>query len=436
MAPPPPPPLPRLLPRPLVLETDIEELSRAVRVLRSVVVVNLGHEASTYHARAGKHLASNRTDAFSYGGMYECLVHSIDQVVVTSWKEVIASHHEGIEAILQSIGHYMQWMPPSRGVAPPLPTVLCFGSNHKMAIVQRIERLYSDIFDCFYRGADARESRYIFRVEHAYYVVEMEEETLRHRRLPDQAALIGYLGRGRTTFGRVVLDRNALNDSLLPLIYKFNKPAVVQFFYRDSGGSLELYVLDEHGSLFHDRNALGGGEHFLSHYRAFFDNVLQRQYFQLADFLDERSDGIQIEFHRLGRDGRGQWQVKRVEIAREPPRKGYFDVQVLAEEDESGEPLFTIYCGEREFSSLEHGPRLFDEVARHIVAQRRGGATYPIFITDLDLPPAMFDQYGGGAVPTVEFLGHKREIERRLNEALERHRQPAPPVRQLRPPRA
>lgn len=407
----------KLLPRELVLETNIEDLGRAVRILRSVIVVNLGVEADTFHARAGKLLASNRTDAFSYGGMYECLVHSFDQILVTSWKEVIASRHNGIDAILQCIAGYMQWMPPSKGTPPPRPKVLCFNPHHRMTITQRVERLYAEVIDCFYNGPEAQENRYVFSVEHGYYVLWMEEDLLRYQRVDSLNGLLNILEQGRQTFGKVVLDRAALHDTLLPLIYKFNKADVVQFFFKDNGQSVEVYVIDERGALFYEKSEFAGADYFLSHYRSFFDAVLQRQYYQLAGFLDEASDGVQVEYHRLRRDQQGQWQVQRADTSRLGPSRGQFDVQVLVEEDEQGQHLFTIYCGEREFSTLDSGAAIFTEVARHILSTRKGGRVYPIFITDIDLPPSMFADYSGGSVPTVEFLKYKREIEQKLNQA-------------------
>ena len=425
--------LEKLFPRQMVLATNIEDLGRAVHVLKSAVIVNLGTEANTYHGRAGKHLASNRTDAFSYGGMYECLVESFDQVLVTSWKEVIASHHRGIDAILQSIGNYMKRMPPSRGVPPPLPVILCFSSSHKMAITQRIERLYRDIFDCFYGAPAEQANRFVFCVEHSYYVLEMAGDTLRHHYLASFSELLKHLEQGRQGFGQVVTDRYALNDTLLPLIYSLNKEGVVQCFLRDNGASVELFVIDERGALYYEKTASSSSDYILGHYGSFFDAVLQRQYYQLANFLDEQSDGIQVAYYRLRRDGQGQWQARRTDAHAAGQRRGLFDVQVLAQEGEQGEVLFTIYCGVQEFSSLEYGAELFNEVAAFILGKRQQSRLYPIFITDLDLPPSLFAAYGDEGVPTIEFLKYKREIEGQLNGALNRQIAHGDNVRRLPP---
>lgn len=100
-------------------------------------------------------------------------------------------------------------------------------------------------------------------------------------------------------------------------------------------------------------------------------------------------------------------------------RRGYFNVQVIAAQDDENRSAFTIYCEEQEFSSIEYGGDLFKIVAGYVVKQRQGGQRYPIFITDLDLPPGMLGEYSSSRVLTADFLSYKRNIEFKLNEALQ-----------------
>ncbi len=418
-------------PRQMVLETCIEDLGRAVRILRSAIVVNLGGDLGH---KEGRHLASNRTDAFSYGGLYECLVHSVDQVLITSWKEVLTSHYDGIAGILTGISNYLHTMPPSRGIAPPIPDVFCFSANHRMAIQQRIERLYQDVIDCFYSGLASLGNNYIFGVGHGYYVLYLEDDVLKFQRLSSLKELMTYLGRGRAAFGKVVLDRYALHDTLLPLMYKHSKPGVVQLFFKENGPTVEVYVIDERGSLFYEKSDFFGSDYLLTHYQSFFDSVLQRQYYQLADFLDEVGDGIDVEYFRLARDSRGQWQVRRSDPNR-ANRAGFFELQVLAEEGLDGveSSNFTLYCNDREFSSLEYGDDLYMAVAKHILSRRRSLKRYPIFITDMDLPASQFADFGNGQVPTIEFLRAKHDIEMKLNLAVQFLSQTSKTVSPIKP---
>lgn len=410
----------RILPARKVLETSVEDLGRAARILQAVVVVNFGNDLLVSHMRNGQHLASNRTDAFSYGGMHENLVKSFDMILLNSWKEVITSHYEGTANILGCVAAYFKMMPPAKGVAPPLPKVLCYSSNHRVTIQQRLERLCADLIDCFYGGRERLSSRYVMQVGRDYHVLHFDDENLRYHSLPNYGELLRHLGKGRQGFGQVVIDRHALQETLLPLIYRFNKAGVVQLFYRENGINADVYVLDENGSLFQQETDFFDSELLLGHFRRFFDSVLQRQFYQLAESGSESSGELQVEYYQVSRDRQGQLQVARRDACMVFERRGYFNVQVIAAQEEEGRSSLTIYCDDNEFSSVEFGGDLFTAVASHIMRKRLGNQRYPIFITDLDLPSAMLGDYADGRAPTVDFLTYKKSIESKLNEALQR----------------
>ncbi len=67
------------------------------------------------------------------------------------------------------------------------------------------------------------------------------------------------------------------------------------------------------------------------------------------------------EFHQITRHGQG-WRIATLE-PQPGTRSRYFNVQVIAGVSDSNRPEFTIYIDAREFSSLEFGERLFQEVA-------------------------------------------------------------------------
>lgn len=421
--------LEKTLPASRILETDIEDLGRAVRVLQSVLVINLGHDPLVELRRSGAHLASNRTDAFSYGGMYGSLIGSVDQILLTSWKEVITSHFEAAEGLLDCLSNYFRMAPPSRGLAPPRPTILCYTQNHAITIRQRIERLVDDLVECFYGGCEKQNNRFIFCVQRDYYVLYFEDDVLRYQRISDHGELLRYLSKGRQSFGQVIMDANVISDNLLPLVFKFNKPGVVQFFYkRESGGQAEIYVVDENGSLFCQKYEVANEECLLGHYCRFFGAVLQRQLFQIVGQGGQGAEEIEVEYYSVGRDRQGQYQVSR-RAPHDGDKRSYTSIQVIASREDDSGSAFTIYCDEKEFSSLEYGSNLFNEIAGYILARRKSRQLYPVYITDIDLTPEMFADYPAGHVPVVEFLNYKKSIEARLNQALDHVKQ----VRPLKP---
>jgi adenylate cyclase class 1 len=80
--------------------------------------------------------------------------------------------------------------------------------------------------------------------------------------------------------------------------------------------------------------------------------------------------------------------------------------------------MFTVYCQDHEFSTMQHGARLFDEVARHIMSLRHSQQDYPIYITDVDVSFPVLNSEPG-KVQTSHYLNFKYKIEGYLNQALE-----------------
>ncbi len=409
--------LEKQLPPSKLMETNVENLGRAARVSQALIVVNMGGNPLVEHRRSGKHLASNRTDAFSYGGMYESLISSFDILVMNSWKEVVVSHYYGIDNILSGVSAYFKQMPPSKGNPPPVPKVLCYSSNHIMTIQQMVTRLFEELIECFYGGSEKLHNRYIMNVRSDFYVLYMDDDILRFQRLPSYAELVRYLGKGRQHFGQVTIYQTALQNTILPLIYKFNRQNVVQLFYKEKGKTAEVYVLDENGSLYFNEVDYVDGELLLSQFGRFFDSILQRRFYQSVGQGDDVS-GQDIEYYQVVRNRQGTYQVGKREASNEPARKGYLNVQVIASNDGEDNAAVTIYCDEQEFSSLEYGSDLFSKVAAYVVKKRSSGHTYPIFVTDVDLPPDLLSQYPEGNAPTADFLNYKKSIENKLNEAL------------------
>ena len=95
----------------------------------------------------------------------------------------------------------------------------------------------------------------------------------------------------------------------------------------------------------------------------------------------------------------------------------YLEVKVVVDA-ETPQPAVRVFCDGLEYSSLEHGQAVFARVVEQVLAARRSGEPYPVYVTDVDLS-ALDDRPGaGGLTPTVRYLHYKAEVERRLNQAL------------------
>ena len=78
---------------------------------------------------------------------------------------------------------------------------------------------------------------------------------MRYSKLGGYGELMQYLSNNQPVFSPVVIDRYALSDDLLPVVFKLNRPGVIQVVYRVLSEQAEVYVVDERGSLFNQRMA-------------------------------------------------------------------------------------------------------------------------------------------------------------------------------------
>lgn len=408
----------KIFPLGQAMETVIDDLSRPARVVHTAVLMNVGLDPFLQHTREGRHLTTTRTDALSYSGLGENLAVTFDQVVVTTWKEVLTYRYSGVDGLLSCLGEYLQWSPPSSDMRPPAPAVYCFSSVRGDAISKRIKELFEDVIACYYGAPAGRSARYVLAVEQTFFTLRLDNDSLHYEKIGPYGNLLVHLSQGQIGFSPVVIDRYALGDTLLPPIFKLNRAGVVQVVYRIDGATADVYVVDERGSLFNQRISYFDRGALIDHFRVFFDAVLKRQQFDIS--IDNTDmPAMEVEFYEAVKDERGG--RKLVQVYPDPVRRGghYYKVQVIGEVLANGQPSFSIYCNEVEFAGLSYGDQLFREVAAFVLQGRRSGQRYPIYITDIDGPRTMFSTEPGGRVQTIHFLKYKKQIEERLNAALE-----------------
>jgi adenylate cyclase class 1 len=80
--------------------------------------------------------------------------------------------------------------------------------------------------------------------------------------------------------------------------------------------------------------------------------------------------------------------------------------------------MFKVYCENKEYSTMEHGDSLYRLIAEHIVSLRKNKATYPIYITDLDLSRSLIGNELT-EIQTIHYLNYKKYFENKLNAILD-----------------
>jgi adenylate cyclase class 1 len=213
------------------------------------------------------------------------------------------------------------------------------------------------------------------------------------------------------------MDKQMLDDSPLGLVLEQNREGVLQMFYQVRGGRAQVYILDERGSLFHQRVAFHDRYTLLGQFQNFLDSMRYRlSNMNVPNGLHENENFL---YYQINRNNQDQYVLDPVTIAPASGPLRYMDVQIIGDLEDEQHSSFSIFCGNREFSALEFGKSLFGKVAEYITRKRSSGSSYPIYITDIDVNPTMLMNGSPDGVQSVHFLNYKKRIESLLNEALQ-----------------
>lgn len=405
------------LPLELFDSTEMEDFAAPAHLMVNMLYLNAGVRTTEAMLTTRNLAAMGHTDPFNHGHRQTSLVLSLDHLQVNSWREVLVQRYTGGTTVVECLCNYLKWFPRSAGIVPEVPAVFTSDSSLGSAVGQRVEGLFREVIGLFYDKKRGPSTRYVVSVGRSHYLIEMEEDVPRYVEHVSLQSLIQYLGNIGEHFHRMVFDERSLKESFLPLIYSYNKPDVVQFFFHHGAGGIDVFVLDEKGALFNQRYTLEDGDVLLAHFMRFFSAISKRVNFMLQDAAEEHHI-VGEEYYELFTDALGRHTMEFVDTSRCRPGKQFFSLQVLVELNEQGESVFTLYGDGKEFSTLEYGADLFRRVVAHVLEHRRGHEHYPIYITDVSLDRAVIGEERADKLQTVRYLEYKRRIEEHINRYL------------------
>ena len=370
--------------------------------------INAGIDPMGAMTQKGIHRISDQSDALSYSAFHQNLVVSIDQITMNSWGEIVCQQYNGENALLDCLVSFTRLIPPDSGINLPKLSVRCHCLTRASSIANRVSELFSDIINCYYKGLNPGNLRYILEVENLLYLIQFKRSVPVIRGMRNQEELLLVLREPQQNFSPIVVDRYALSKHPLKVVVQTNEEHKVQVFYQRQGDLAVVVIADELGSMFCTQKIFFSEKTVLNPIRHFLENIQQRR----------ASQGVvaSVAYYEIQRSANGELQAQRKQFT--PPEKmnQYHNVKVIARPGSFDDIVYTIYCDGREFSHLEYGEALFESVAAHIASLRKQQTLYPFYITDLDLSQISHD--GHSQVQTIQYLEHKEKIETAINQAL------------------
>ncbi len=396
---------------PVPLQVVSEESLLSPAVPREILLlVNVGVDPLSHHRDLNILMTTERTDSLSYAGVRENLVLTLDQITLNSWNEILVSRYDGVHALLDCLSELLSNLPD--GAAQPVVSVRCFCHNRAPAIAQRVEEL---VATAQLLHAARLNHRYLIQVQQQYHVLEMvPTQPVTHVVINSLSGLFEYLGEELPRYSPLHLDPHALSDHDLALILPHGQPECIQVFYRVNENEADLYALDEHNALWHQRLPYHDELSLLQPVQRFFQALVYRRSGMLPVGDTTAVAFLETLYYQVLPSGAGR--ARRIEPRSAPTAasKQFYDVQAIVEQASPGQVSVTLYCDNNEFSELEHGDQLFSVVARQILERRTEPERYRCYITDLDLSGLLDDTRG----QTILYLRYKAQLEKSLNDAM------------------
>ncbi len=215
-----------------------------------VLFINVGVDPLKKMNERGMHRISDRTDSLDYSSERHNLVKTIDQIAVNTWNEVMAHRYEMGDTLMQSLQAYLHICLDQSHARECRLHVFCFCPQRAQAIASRVENLFSEARQAFFKDAVVREARYVIEVEHGYVVFQYAEQQFRYFICDSEDALKYRLAQRPAAFSPIMLDSMAqLPGFRLAGLLALNIANHIQVFYNPRGYMYHILVLDEYGSM-------------------------------------------------------------------------------------------------------------------------------------------------------------------------------------------
>lgn len=396
-----------------------EALARGVRPLRNLLLINVGTDPQAHLTELGLHKLSARHDSLGFSGGRENLVVTIDQITLNSWHEVSLQHYASGDTLVQCLKNVLA----SVALAPhsiPDMSVHSHNRGHGGAIARRVRELFGDVLRQFFAGGTGPHPlRYVIEMDRRYFLLEFSGTEPRFLALEGFRPLMECLAQPRDAYLPIVFDRHALLDEpALRAACQASEPDNVQVFYVVRGRQVQIWVVDERGSLFSWEQRATNRRHLMTPLLRFLENLIERRSLRNTE-VPLALAGVRC--YELAVSN-GLWRAEYRPQSDIGVRLPGFEVQAVGVQEGSSDLRFDLYCGEKEFTVLQYGDRLIPAVAHYIHSLRQSGDPYPVYLTDVHLPHDLDPRIYQQDIQTSQYLYYRTNLEDALNRELEAFR--------------
>lgn len=393
-------------------------------IQKNLVFLNVGKAVDIVGSNADRQLISGDVDVLNYGSKTECLIQTIEYCYINSWNEIFVFKYYGTDGIAQWIcdllDEYLAASKHHRDVLNVTPEIHSFGSHLSYVLSTRFSKLIKSVL-MSYISSDGYVNCYIFETGKKLYCIHSKNDKFHFLRFENSVEMSEYMSESCDGFRSIVFEDLALQGHILKTVYARNKKDKIQLFLLETKECIEICILDEMGVLFQQKMPFDNMEIVAKHFVDFVNTIVEKVRLREDQTIDSNLDSELfdeiVEVYKLTKD-QYHYRARLIEVSEEHMGSLY-GIQVIGDIVDQ-KTVFKFYCDDAEFSTAESGAKIFEVVAKHILKKRRNRKKYYVYITDLDLPPALLGEKTNDSVQIVKYLKYKKKIEAKLNKVLER----------------
>ncbi len=348
-----------------------------------------------------------------------------EQLIINSWGDVYTRQFTGNFGVLECLcewTHHAPLVMPSGGAVnvcknkqlPPQPVqAFSYGTGDSTHIAHRIEQIYSEITDFFYKSRKV-DGRFIVRMGTTCYLFLAENALLEVSEIGGDKALLTYLQAGVDVYRDTALERLTLTEQPLREIYRRNKKSILQVFYQIKNRQYHVWALDEKGSLWTDTVNVHDRESYIVHWLYLFKNIRSI----LKNISDESADLPTLEICQISVNQLGEFEFHTKGAEALSAEKQFYELQVKIETTDNEDQLSLIFEGQV-FSYSEFRQNALKECMQYISASLSGGRYRSLFVTNIDIPLSLYHVATPESLQVSHILKFKRNFEHRINKLLQ-----------------
>ncbi len=390
-----------------VFRSTLRALGRPARLRKCGLLINPEGMKVTGNNR----IITDSYDPLCFGTKKVSLVSSLEQILCTNWGEVHAARYSGEQGLVEALAKYLTLSVGSAGAAHlPELSVHCGDKLYGNVIARRVEEVFQHVGKAFGPEGSGAQSRYILPLGSTHFMIQRKGEAFEWQEIPTLKSLYDVMAAPMDQFSPWVPDPRAFPGSPLNSICNHTQEGSLQLFYLRQRTCIDLYFMDENGSIFYQKLEETDPRFVLARQHRFLSSIQQWQGLTSNDAMEALLQEPPRYF-RMELSGKGHWLA----IPFAPPESeldsNYLPLRLMVLSNKQ----LVLSCGDQEFSSVVHGKRLFHVIVEHILDMRQERKDYPIYLTAVE--PQSLDR--SDTWHTMRLLKYRQQIELQLNRIMQ-----------------